>query len=426
MSFIREVLNLVNENEVIDARTNIIKLIDEIRNFQYKVKSYIDENYVNFLPNLNNNKLFLDKGEHLSNEVELLMQNINNETKNDLLTVSKDLQKYLEELNEVALGLRTSFKILRIDDLFFKIEASKLQTEYQQVMEYICEMKNLIDDPNDRVLHRLDCFENLKIKYRIEHEMLLHTLRQRFESLVQMNEKSFQKNKSVTLKISKDENLLHEIIVALVNSKFNPRQMCDFLIDNVFTPTITKPVSLDFNESADDFVVLTLSFSLKPLADDLRPNYKIVLQNLEIVIKCLGYMNIEISNSVCVFSIFSDYIKEQFLNLLKHNCLVHSIPNTMDEMNDSTMVEDLLTFNAFLCDMLFLNETRDTELQEFANQIEILFKKRFCLNILDSAVVIMHKGLHDMVLISDSENSSDPNSPNTFPKCMISKSTLVS
>lgn len=424
---IREIVGIVNENEVVDARKNINKVLEEIKNFQYKIKTYIDGHYTEFMPNLNNNQLYLDESERLLCEKANLMQNIENETKTDLLNVSQDLKMHVEELEEVGLGLRTSNKILKIHDLFQLVETAATNHEYQKVLGHISEIKQLIYDPNDTILRNLDCYENIKIKYHIEHEQLLYNLKLRFESLVQLQEKQFQKNKSVTVRISRDENLLHETIVALISSKYNPRHVCDFLLNNVFGPIITNPVSIEFSTDPE-YVSLTLSYGLRPLADDLRPNYKIVFSNLKKAFDCLGYMNISISDGCCVFGIFADNIKEQFLRLLIDNCLAQSIPNTMDEMNESTMVADLLAFNTFLCDMLFLSDTRDLELVNFAEKIGILFKNRFCMNIVDSAVEIMQKDLHDMILIADVDNvqASVSDSVVAFPRCMVSKSTLVS
>lgn len=75
----------------------------------------------------------------------------------------------------------------------------------------------------------------------------------------------------------------------------------------------------------------------------------------------------------------------------------------------------------------FLQDT-DTALTDFAQKIDILFQNRFCRNILDSAVEIMQKDLHDMMVISDTENESssvDNVSSAALPRCMISKCTSV-
>lgn len=433
MSFIREVIGLVNQNECVDSHQTIRILVEEIKNFQYKIKTYIDNNYVNFLPNLENNRMILDEGQRLYLAIESLHENISNDKQRDLSRLDDELSHAMEELEEVALGLKTSNKILQIDDLFGAIEIAKNSGECLKVMAYTSEMHYLIYDKEDEVLPHLDCFENIKIKYQIEHETMMFNLKRQFNSLVQLTEKKFQKTKSVSIKITKDDNKLHETIVALINSNFNSNQIANFLMENVFEPIVTKPISIQFFEENCGFAELILSYSLQPMGNDLRPNYRVVFDHIKTAFMCLGYMNISISPDVCMFGIIANLIKDKFLRLLRDNCLLESIPNTMDEMHESTLVDDLLEFDEFLCRMLFLNEKTDTELRDFAGRVEMLFKNRFCSNILESAVAIMRHDLHDMVLMADLVNPIKEEEGSTaclgaaaFPRCMISKSTLVS
>jgi protein transport protein DSL1/ZW10 len=270
-------------------------------------------------------------------------------------------------------------------------------------------------------------------RYRIETEQLLHNIKKKFDSLVQLNEKSFQNTKVVDIKITKDDNQLHDVVIALFKTKYNPKSVFDFLLKNVFESIIVKPVSIDFNDSDPKFAHLELSYSLKPLAENLHPNYKTVFQNIKTVFQCLGYMNIQLDNDhqSCIFSLFASHIKDKFFNLLLNECLSFSIPETIDEMNESTLIADVQKFNGFLHEMLFLNDD-DQQLCEYAEKIEILFRNRFCTNILDNAVDIMRKDLHDMSLmaggdltqIKREDGVSEATSSILFSRCMISKSTL--
>lgn len=427
MSFMREIITIVSENEAVDARDNIARCAEEIRNFQNQIKSYIDDEYIEYLPHLSKNKLYLTEGTRLCDEADILLQNIANETKKDLLSANEDLQSLVEELEEITIGLRTSNKILRIDALFHSLEDAKNNREYLRVMELTTQIKNLLDDPSDTVLPRLDCFAAIQLKFHVESQMSMRNLREQFEGLVQLSERKFQKTKTVTLRITRDENQLHETIVALMASNYDAQPMCKFLMDNIFVPIVQQPVSLQLSEDDPDHVTLTLSYSLVPpteSAGDLRPNYRIVFANIQQTFQCLGYMNIELSPDVCVLGVFADVIKDRFVQLLLDQCLTPSVPSTMDEMNESTLVTDLLDFNQFLCDMLFLNDVRDVELKEFASKVDVLFKNRFCTNIVESAVAIMRHDLHDMLLVGE-EVSADKTALDSFSRCMVSKSTTV-
>lgn len=426
MSFIREVIDIVNENKVLDARLSIAKLVEDVKNFQFKIKKYIDDNYVDFLPNKTNSRKALGEGLRLFAEIEALRDNIENETNTNLLRLNTELVQSIEELEEVQLGLKTSNKILRIDELFQAIGIAKKTGDFLKVLEYTTEMKSLIYDKEDTVLRHLECFEHMKISFHIEQQMMLMNIKKQFDSLVQMTEKKLQKTKAVTIRITKDDNRLHEIVVALINSNFNTIKISEFLMENVFEPIVTRPVSIEYHEEQETagFAELKLSFSLQPMADDLRPNYRKVFENLKTAFKCLGYMNISISPDVCMFSIIADMIKEKFMLLLRNKCLFESVPNTMDEMSESTLVSDVLEFHEFLCDMLFLDKDTDVELRDFAEKVDILFRNRFCTNIVNKAVAIMRHDLHDMELVAEvNPGGSNSGSPAIFESCMISKST---
>lgn len=419
----REVIEIANQNDFVDFQKNITRLLDEIKNYQTKVNKYIADNYVEFLPNLVGNLQLLDEGDRLLSEAKGIRDTITNETENELLVAIDSMGHYVDELTEVSITLRTSNIILRIDKLFEELRVAKPNAEFMRIIVIIDDIKTLMNDPADEILRELDCYNNIKIRWHIEHEWLLHTLKKRFEELVQFNEKQFIKTKSITLRITRDDEKLHETVTALIRSKYNARQMCTFLLENVFEPIISQPVSLQFDETRTDYVCLTLSYGNEPLAEDLRPHYKTVFKAIEMVMHCLGYMNIAINNDLCVLGIFADHIKEPFFRLLKTKCLPYSLPTTMDEMNESTMIADILSFNEFLCKMFFLQPS-DTELTDFSEKIDVLFKNRFCTKILDSAVDIMQKDLHDMELVQEKNTAVD--SLAVFPRCMVSKSALVS
>lgn len=419
MEYIREVIESVNENESVDAKKSITKIVSEIKKFQDKIKTHIESNYIDFLPKLAINESYLEEGDKLCLRVDNLLQNIENETKMQLINGNDELQNCIDELNEISLELKVSWKILKIDDLFQLLETAKSSNEPLKVMDIVIELKSLIYETNDRIFPRLDCYENIKIRYQIESQMMLHNLKLRFESLVQFTEKSFQTTKSVNLKITKDENQLHETLIALINSKFDPRKICTFLLENIFEPIITKPVSIELNDQETDFATLQLSFSLKSSLD-LRPNYKLVFKNIETALLCLGNMNISIDENECVFTIFADYIKQSFFDLLIHECLDYAIPNTMTEMEASSIVNDIYELNKFLTEMLFIDE-QDTNLLNYAEKMEILFRNRFCANILDKSIEIMRKDLHETTHVSDDKSKNDSAA---FNNCMISKSTI--
>uniref|UniRef100_A0A1L8DX26 Centromere/kinetochore protein zw10 n=1 Tax=Nyssomyia neivai TaxID=330878 RepID=A0A1L8DX26_9DIPT len=425
MSLIREVVDIVNENKNVDVRKNVQKLSSEIRKFQDKVRTFVTNKYEDFLPDLNQYEQYHKDCESLFAETNDLLKTVEEEV--NVQAANEELQRCHENFEEIAQGLRVTHKLLKIDELFGAIEMAKCANEHLSVMNLICELRALIQDPTDNIFKQLNCYENIKIRYHLENESMLHNLKLKFESLVQMKEKTFQNMKCVTVKITKQEDELHEIVTALVSAKYNSRKMCEFLMENIFRPLIMRPVSVNVDKEGDpEFVCLQLSYSTKESTDeDLRPNYKTIFQHIKDSFICLGYMNITISDTECVFKILREYMKDTFTKLIISECLDNSIPDNMIEMNESTLVADIAEFNQFLVDMLFFVE-EDRELLDYGEKIELLFRNRFFRNILDNAVDIMRKDLHDMVLVSEklSTAKGEGSTSTIFPNCMVSKSTV--
>ena len=140
--------------------------------------------------------------------------------------------------------------------------------------------------------------------------------------------------------------------------------MCEFLIDNCFAPLICKPVNLEYNEDSAEYLQLQLSFSLKDLGSSLRPSYKTVFENIRLLLHCLSNINLAVTSEHHVFSIIGDHIRDRLLKMLVKECLMHAIPETMDELKESTLIEDVLQFEQLLTDNYLFNIDKHKKLAD--------------------------------------------------------------
>ncbi|XP_067636373.1 centromere/kinetochore protein zw10 [Eurosta solidaginis] len=407
----------------------ITKILSQIKRYQERIRKHIDDNYVDFMPNQTTADSYLDEGEQLVREAENLLQTVASDAAAALRQANSELVACIDELNEMSLGLRVSYRILKIDDLFQCVEEANSNKEYLVVLDHLSKLKTLIScdagTDSDRVFQKCDCYDAIKVKYHIQANILQQNLQQRFELLVQFTEKPFSHSKCVTLQVSKDVNQLQDTVMALFQARYNPIKLCSFLLGNCFEPIILKPVSLDYNEDNPDHVQLTLSYSLKEMSKSLRPSYKQVFENIKLLLHCLANINVSVSNEQQVFSIIGDHIKQRLLYLLVEECLMHSIPKNMNEYEESTLVEDVIQFEHFLADVFLINTDTDHALSDFAEKFETYFREQFSNKLLESATDIMHKDLQDMTLIAEKNSAEDvAKNPFLFPCCMVSKSTL--
>ncbi|XP_053951579.1 centromere/kinetochore protein zw10-like [Anastrepha ludens] len=410
------------------TKSNITKILAQIKKFQDRIRKHIEDNYVEFMSNQTTNDAYINEGEQLVREAEHLLQTIGSEANAELRQANSDLTLCIDEFREMSLGLRVCYRILKVDDLFQCVEEANSNKEYLAALDHLGKLKGLISCDGgsdvDRVFQKCDCYDSIKVKYHIQENILRQNLQQRFELLVQFTEKNFSHSKCVTLQVSKDVSQLQDTVMALFQARFNPVKMCDFLLENCFEPIILKPVSLDYREENPDYVQLTLSYSLKDITKSLSPSYKKVIENIKLLLNCLANINVSVSNDQQVFSIIGDHIKQRFLNVLVEDCLMQAIPKNMSEYDESTLIEDVLQLEHFLDNVSLINAETDRALKDFTEKFETFFREQFSNKLLESALDIMHKDLQDMTLIP--ENSAEDGAKNTslFPCCMVSKSTL--
>lgn len=430
MSLLAQVIDVVKENEISDARTSLKKIVQEIQNLQNETKSYMEENHETFNETVSENNEILEKADGLSREADKLLDSIDRDSKDEILAGADDVQRYVRELEEIRIGLRVNQRLLEIDGLFQTLTELKKQQSFAEIRDTINKLREAIFDEKDKeVLRELDCFQNMKLKWHVEHETLLASLQSQFNTFVQLQEKVFQSTKCVTVKVSNDKNALQDILCMLFETNFNAQRLYTFFIKNVFEPIITRPVSLEINKSdakedrpITEYSNFTLSFSTKPYvygdSANLRPNYKHVFSYLSKVLNILSNINIVLPNEKWVFQQMAERIGNEFYKLIVNECLTYAIPDTIEGLSTSELAKEIKEFDQLLKNYQFINEENEMKLTEFADKIDVIFKKRFCLNIVKSAVDIMRKDLHEMHVVDETKSSG------SFPRCMVSRNTF--
>ncbi|XP_037828531.1 centromere/kinetochore protein zw10 [Lucilia sericata] len=411
------------------TKASVIRILDQIRRFQERIRKHIEDNYVEFMPNHTTSDMYIDEGETLLRETEHLLKNVGSDARLALTEANAELTHCVDELREVALGLRVSYRILKIDDLFQYVEEANATKDYLMVLDLLGKLKCLICSESasdvDRLFQKSDCYDTIKVKYHIQANILQQNLQQRFDRLVMFSEKSFPSAKNVTLQVSKDVSQLQDTVMALFQARYNPMKICDFLLDNCFVPMVTKPVSVEYSTDNAEYYQLNISYSLKELGRSLRPSYKQVFMHIKSLLDCLSNINVNLSGNQHVFTIIGSHIKERLLKLIVNECLIHAVPETMDDYQESTLVDDVLRFEQTLADSFFIDPETDCALSEFTQKFDTYFRQRFNRKVLESAREIMQKDLQDMATIAEGNSAEEvAKNPFLFPQCMISKSTL--
>ena len=377
------------------------------------------------MPTVISNEALIEEGQNFEEEVKNLQDNLKNETKN-IYEANDEISKLVEDLEASNMKLKLSMKLMKIDKLLAKIKYLSEAENYSEINKVLNKIQLMLSDPSDTIIRRLDMHKNLKARLRFEQSNMMKKLEERFNSLVQMKEKSFQKTKAVTMAITKEDGKLVECIKAIIESDYDFKTITDFMMSNIFEPIICRAVSLSVTETEKDYT-MSLSFSTEPITDELRPNYAAVFTNIRNVLFYLINMNIclDDDNFFLAF-IFQDRRKE-FLDMIFNKCLIHSIPKTFEEKKQCTMNSDIVKLSTlFVEHNFFVESTEDDkleQLEDYSDKVNELFYQQFTKTIQTSASDLLKRDLHDMMLISEDTTLSTV-TPLTFPRSMVSKSTL--
>uniref|UniRef100_A0A182W3D6 Centromere/kinetochore protein zw10 n=1 Tax=Anopheles minimus TaxID=112268 RepID=A0A182W3D6_9DIPT len=399
---------------------NVPVVLSRISSYQKEVRDIISANYVDFVPF--NTSSVIDDLKLLEMEIKELVAST------DLLTVDKsnvasnDLRNYQQDLEECVRGYKIARKLLSIHDLFESLNLT--YNGYEKTAHILGKIKSLLDELEDPVLAELHCLHSFIVRYETEYEKLISNLNGKFNELVQLQHRSFQNTKSVTIRINRDENLLYQVVVTLLNTHHNFHTVCQFLLENVFAPVIVKPVSLICDEKSNEqSVLIQLSYQLT-VGEELRPGYKTVLSNVMKIFYNLSNINIVVSEDECLFKVLAKQMKKPMCTMLIERCLERDIPGTIEDMKESSMVKDVCEFNAFLHTTNFVDGENDHLLEEYANSIETIHQQKLCDNVLDTAIEIMKRESHEMVLIQDHEYQFVGSSKTELSSCMVTRTVV--
>lgn len=372
------------------------------------------------MPAILNNEALIEEGKAFENELLNLGENLNNEKKS-MYQANDSISKMVEELNEANTKLTLSMKLMKIDKLMGKIKELNEAEKFTEVNRVINSIQLLVNDPEDTIIRRLDMYKNLKSRIYAERENMLSSLEARFSNLVQLKEKSFLKTRAVNLNITKNTAKLNDCVNSIVETDYDFKVVTDFFMEYVFEPIVSRPVSLEIDENATEFS-LAASYSIETIAEELRPNHVAVFSNLGKILMFLVKANVQLkSGKAFLAHIFVDSRKE-LLDMIFNECLIHSIPKTFEEKNKSTMKDDIVKLSKVFIESKFFPDSSVT-LESYLEKVDELFYQQFTKNIQAAASDILKRDLHDMMLISE-DTTPSTNTPLTFPRSMVSKSTL--
>ncbi|KFB37509.1 AGAP004467-PA-like protein [Anopheles sinensis] len=400
---------------------NVPEVLSLIRKHQEEVRDVVTANYVDFVANNATNSTLIDSGKVLETQIKELVAATSQLTVDKSSGAWNDLRHYQRDLEEGVRGYKIARKLLSIHDLFESINLKS--NGYEKKAHILGKIKVLLDEVEDPVLPELHCFQSMILRYETEYEALTNDLNVEFTNLVVLQQRSFQNTKSITIRIRKDEDKLYQVVATLMKTQHDFQSVSQFLLENVFAPVIVKPVALVCDEQSDEHNVLIQLSYQQSVTEELRPGYKTVLSNIMQIFYNLSNMNIVVSDEECLFKVIAKQMKKDLCDMLIERCLEREIPDTIEGMKESAMVKDVCEFNTFLLTTNFADGRNDQLLEQYANSIETIHQKKLCDNVLESALDIMKRESHEMVLIEEHEYQFGTSTVR-FSSCMVTRTVV--
>ncbi|XP_075155455.1 centromere/kinetochore protein zw10-like [Haematobia irritans] len=407
-----------------DIKLQMVTLQEQMQRFKERVSKYIEDIYVEFLPNTTNAYLYADDGSNLQKQGYLLLNSLSYD---DVSLSDKELVTAIRKFKKVLYDLDVTNRILAADEIFQLLEESS-SNEHMIALDLLKKLNNIIHHSASADVQKLllasPAYDNINVRYLIKLHMVKSNLRERFRNLVQLSEKQLPGAACSTLQVSKDINKIQDTVIALFQAKYDVAELCDFLLDKCLIPMITRPVDITFSEDNPEYIKLQISYNLSDTGIAC-PAYKQVFENIKLLFHCLDNLNVLVSDDKHFFAVIGEIVATRFLQTLIDKCLMKSIPETIEDFQNSSLVEDVLHFEHLLADLFLINREIEQRLTKFTENFETLFHNRLFHRLLETGREIMQKDLQDMTLMAEKTTPGDvENNPILFPKCMVSKTVL--
>ncbi|XP_013101176.2 centromere/kinetochore protein zw10 [Stomoxys calcitrans] len=417
----------VNTNKCLenvqDKKLQIVTILEKIHRFKERVSKYIEDNYVEFLPNVATAYLYSEDGNNLEKQGYELLNSLQYSANSDS---DAELMTTVKKLNTVLCDLDVTNRILAADEIFQSLEETS-SNEHLIALDMLKKLNNIIHHTASSEVQKLllasPAYDTIKVKYLLKLHMVKLSLSEKFKALVQMNEKQLPGAVCTTIQVSKDVGPLQDTVLALFQAKYDVTELCDFLLDKCLMPIITRPVNMTFSEENSEYLKLQICYGVT--GGNAAQDYKQVFEHVKMLFHCLETLNVLVSNDHHVFAIVGENLANRFFKSLIDECLMNAIPETVEELQASTLVEDVLQFELYLADMFFINREIEQSLTKFTEKYETLFHNRMFCRLLETGREIMQKDLQEMVVMAEKNTPEDvTNNPFLFPRSMVSKSLL--
>ncbi|KAL4704419.1 hypothetical protein ACJJTC_000418 [Scirpophaga incertulas] len=384
-----------------------------------------------------------DEAKSLICEIELCKQETEEVTKPEILSSIEDHDKITKELQSVDFALNIVCDVVQCGKYVTEFDDGREAQSFTRAVEALYDLLQFIEMTAEG-FKQLDLYNNIKHTAQLILDSLLTDLNVEWDRLVTTSLNASDAKTIVVITLGHDGS---RFIIDVLNALDKCNQLKDriekfgqFLLNEVLIPIVHNDTVV-FAESAK---VMSVTIHNRV---GFQPPYNAVIANLRLLFHFLSNkLNTEHRTGESVLSIVGKQISEIFCDVLVQDCLIHTVPNNINELQSyGKITSEIEDFQHFLLMVKFFPNKRISILH-YIDNIDVLFASKSSEYFLETARTIMLKDLSDTMSIGvesipkdDPECSSDnldeneyeavkvleekiPKSLFYFPRCMISKS----
>ncbi|XP_008558409.1 centromere/kinetochore protein zw10 homolog [Microplitis demolitor] len=399
----------------VELKKKVNDIEKEIVKLKSDVKEFIEDNYINFLPTLQNDYVLVEKSRKLIEDMKMLKSKIDDQIKVELSGSIKELKNLSQALIACNSSLYLSAKLLELEQFTKSVDKLRQNKDYVEAAKVLNKIIVLLnDDESHGDLQMLNIYSALKENYLLTYRSLVTAVLKIWNEHViwtasndDETSKDSKTSSSISLTIDCDPQEIRNIIQALHYLSELPASLDHFstkLMKFIISPIIRSECSVFVDEEKVFNVVV--SSEKKEL-----PTYKFILHNLKMLFQFIyQHLNVDIDGKTFINRL-SKHLWAQLSDYLLNNCINDIIPSSSVELSNFKCVEeDIHEFEEYLGEIGFITKDQ-LVISNYIKDIDKLYIDKISQEFLVKASQLVKKNLHDSFKYEDNfgeeEKSND-------------------
>nr|CAI5832832.1 unnamed protein product [Callosobruchus analis] len=420
MSLVAEILSSAREFGIEEVNKAVPELKSSIENLKHDAMEYTKDVYVKYKDRPTDYKILLNEAKNFEGQICNLKKQAELATKAELVQSNDKLEQNIESLHAINLTLTFVSDILHINkkiQLFTDLLKAK---DYIGAMKLICELENILLDLTTTEESYPEVMSKLKATVDSKKTVLKKELSEIFCRAVKIETEETITTFSILNNLSEVQKIIQALFYA-DSAAYVLHDISKLLWDLFLVPIVDNTISLKIDENAqsNSIMIEVLDISKKLDYNEVFSNIKHLIHFLE------THFTLMLNDQLSAIEYIGVDIRDNLSELLIKHCLDHTIPTTIEDLqNFSTVIDATRDLENILKEAkIFADDT--SSIVEYISHVDKLFIDKQCEKYLASAHRIIKKDLYEMSEVDMlSTDALFGSSENTSSKCYVSKSTL--